>query len=110
MLLSAETAVKQVIHHPDLTLAEYLRLRKVIEHGERFVKDGRLVFFQETDAGHLYRAIVKMGADNRLFLVTFHRAKPRDRRAARRARNQTTKGVARGGARHPAEAGNPTSR
>ena len=114
VLVSAETAVKQATHHPDLTLDEYLCLREVIEYGELSVKDGRLVFFHQTGNGRLYRAIVKAGAEKQVLLVTFHRARPRDRRAARRASRQTPRqtpqGVAHGGARHPAEAGNPTSR
>ena len=45
--LSPETAVKQVIHHDDLTVAEYRLLPEVIERGEAFQrKDGvrRFVF------------------------------------------------------------------
>lgn len=83
--LSAETAIKQVIHHPELTIADYLRVREVIEHGELFAsKEGhRLVFFREFEDGRLYRAIVKLTDTNRTYLATFHRAKPHDLRAAR---------------------------
>ena len=84
--LSPETAVKQVIHHDDLTVAEYRLLPDVIEHGEVLGRnDGvRRFVFHELEDGTLYRVIVKRTPDGHLFLATFHRAKQRDRRAIRR--------------------------
>lgn len=84
--LSPETAVKQVIHHDDLTVAEYRLLPDVIEHGEVLGRDDgvRRFVFHELEDGTLYRVIVKRAPDGHLFLATFHRAKQRDRRSIRR--------------------------
>lgn len=84
--LSPETAVKQVIHHDDLTVAEYRLLPEVIERGEAFEQHDRrrLVVFHQPEGGRLYRAIVKRTREGERFLTTFHRANHRDRQAIRR--------------------------
>ena len=84
--LSPETAVKQVIHHDDLTVAEYRLLPEVIERGEAFEQHDRrrLVVFHEPEGERLYRAIVKRTRNDEQFLTTFHRANQRDRQAIRR--------------------------
>lgn len=84
--LSAETAVKQIIHHDDLAVADYRLLPEVIENGEAFRQDAerRLVVFHELEGGRLYRAIMKRTRDGQLFLATFHRTNQRGRQAMRR--------------------------
>ena len=84
--LSPETAVKQHLHHRDLTVADWRRIPEVIDRGEIFRAAGRhhLIFFHRFDDGRLYRALVKLTSKNELFLATFHLARPQDLRAARR--------------------------
>lgn len=84
--LTPETAVKQVIHHDDLTAAAYRVLPEIVEHGEVFERDsGRLLtFFDEDEDGCLYRTVIKQAPDGACLLATFHRARMRDWRAARR--------------------------
>ena len=90
--LSPETAVKQHLHHSDLTVAEWRRVPEVIERGEvlRAKRRHHLVFFREFDGRRLYRALVKLTSNNELFLATFHRARPHDLRAARRQAGHDT--------------------
>lgn len=83
--LSPETAVKQVIAHSDLGVRHYRWIADLIAGGEMLVQDERrLVFFDEFDTDGLFRTVVKQTPNNELYLTTFHRAKPRDRVAARR--------------------------
>ena len=82
--LSPETAVKQIIHHADLTAADYLRLPDLLEYGEIVAVDGRrFSFFFDFGRGGLYRAVVKQARTNELFLTTFHPAQARNLRSAR---------------------------
>lgn len=91
--LSAESALKQVMHHRDLMLDDYRRLPDVIEGGAVIAEpSGRyLTFFLEMDEGHHYKAAIKQTENDELFLTTFQRIHEKDvSRAKRRA------------ARHPA--------
>lgn len=90
--LSPETAVKQHLHHSDLTVADWRRVPEVIERGEvlRAKRRHHLVFFREFDDGRLYRALVKLTSNNELFLATFHRARPHDLPTARRQAGHNT--------------------
>ena len=116
--LSAESALKQVMHHGDLTLDDYRRLPDVIEGGAVVAEPtGRhLAFFLAVDEHHCYKATIKQTTNNELFLVNFQRIHEKDvprarRRAARPPRSLVTchpGRAAHGGASHPAEAGNPT--
>ena len=101
--LSPDTMLKQLRHHPELTAREYGRLPDLVRSGEAtFDADRRTVTFMQRLEGRWYKAVVKRTA-TALYLQTFHRLRETDRqRALRRA--------ARGGAPHPAGAGNPTSR
>lgn len=86
--LSAESAVKQVINHSDLTTADYRRLPDLIGHGAvSAFNDGRhLTVLREFD-GVLYLAVVKQTAVNELFLKSFHKIGKRDvPRALRRSK------------------------
>ena len=88
--LSPETAVKQVIHHADLTAADYLLLPDLLEYGEVMAIDGRRIsFFFDFGRRGLYRAIVKQTRTNELFLTTFHSAQARNLRRARLYASQT---------------------
>ena len=75
--LSPETAVKQVLHHGDLTPADYRRIPDLIED-ERFQKTGdrKLAFFGYYD-GQWRRAIVKQATSaDELYLASYHKARP----------------------------------
>jgi len=74
--LSPETAVKQVINHGDLTMADYRRIPDLIEN-DRFQKvgDHRLAFFGYYD-GEWHRAIVKQAKTaDELYLASYHKAR-----------------------------------
>lgn len=75
--LSPETAVKQVLHHGELTTADYRRIPDLIED-ERFQKTGdrKLAFFGYYD-GQWRRAIVKQATSaDELYLASYHKARP----------------------------------
>lgn len=123
--LSAESAVKQVINHPDLTTGDYRRLPEVIRSGRMFREpDGRhLAFFLEIDPRHSYKAVVKRTSNDEVFLTTFQKIGNSDvPRAERRSLKKSRRGppdsrgsrpaprhdpAAHGGASPPAEAGTP---
>lgn len=117
--LSAESAVKQVINHSDLTTADYRLLPDLIERGAVSANnDGRHVTVLREFEGVLYLAVVKQTAANELFLKSFHKIGKRDvPRALRRSlgskTGDSTGSAARlpeahGGASRPAVTGNPT--
>lgn len=124
--LSPESAVKQVINHPDLTTEDYRRLPAVIRHGRMCREpDGRhLAFFLEMDSRYSYKAVVKRTANDEVFLTTFQKIGNSDvPRAERRSLKKSRRvppgsrgprsahrhdPAAHGGASHPDEAGNPT--
>lgn len=75
--LSPETAVKQVLHHGDLTAADYRRIPDLIED-DRFQKTGdrKLSFFGYYD-GRWHRAMVKQAkAADEIYLASYHKARP----------------------------------
>ena len=84
--LSAESAVKQVMHHRDLTLDDYRRLPDVVEEGAVIAEPtGRhLAFFLEMDEGHRYKAAIKQTENDEIFLTTFQRIHEKDVPRARR--------------------------
>ena len=90
--LSAESAVKQVINHSDLTTADYRLLPDLIERGAVSANsDGRHVTVLREFEGFLYLAVVKQTAANELFLKSFHKIGKRDvPRALRRSRGSKT--------------------
>ena len=110
--MSPETALKQLKHHRShlrrpLRPEHYRRLPDVVETGRFLVADERrLRFFRVFD--RLCEAVVKRTRNNELFLTTFHFAKAHDLRAAIRRERSFGEIVAHGGARLPAETGNPT--
>ena len=84
--LSASTAAKQALRHPDLAPDDYARVQRILDRGEMF-RDRRdpraAVDFLDMD-GRLWRAVVK-ATENRAetYLVSLHRAHRRQRLAAR---------------------------
>ena len=128
--LSPETAVKQVLNHPDLTTEDYRRLPTVVRRGRLLREaDGRhLAFFMEIASRYSYKAVVKRTSNDEVFLTTFQkignsdvpraerrslqksRRRPPDSRGHRPMNRPTHRRdpAAHGGASHPAEAGNPT--
>ena len=75
--LSAETALKQLARHPDITAEHYRRLPTLLEHGRFGVEsDHRLVFYGKCQ-GRWYRAVVKVTAyTNETYLTSYCRANP----------------------------------
>ena len=74
--LSPETAVKQVLHHGELTAADYRRIPDLIEN-DRFQKTGdhKLSFFGYYD-GRWHRAMVKQAKTaDELYLASYHKAR-----------------------------------
>lgn len=84
--LSAESALKQVMHHGDLTLDDYRRLPEVIEQGAMIAEaSGRhLAFFLEVDEHDRYKAAIKQTGNNEIFLTNFQRIHEKDVPRARR--------------------------
>ena len=83
--LSAWTAAKQARRHPDLAPGDYARAGRILDTGEMFMEGtDRAMGFLEED-GRPWRAVVKATADgSETYLVTLHKARPYDLRAARR--------------------------
>jgi len=75
--LSAETALKQLARHPDITAEHYRRLPTLLEHGRFGVEsDRRLVFYGKFQS-RWYRAVVKVTAyTNETYLTSYCRANP----------------------------------
>ena len=75
--LSAETAKKQLRHHPELDAAEYLTAQKVIDQKTTVVQDGEksLIFIRETYEGTKrgYVVVVKATASGQNLFVTSYR-------------------------------------
>ena len=95
MRLSPESALKQVINHPDLTTGDYRLLPEVIRRGRMLREaDGRhLAFFLGIDHRHSYKAVVKRTSNNELFLTTFQKIRNTDvPRAERRSAEKNAKG------------------
>lgn len=71
--LSAETAIKQASHHPELTPSEYARVQAAMDHG-RQIQDGArsLIYVLEEEQG--YVSVVKStGTGKAVFLTSFRR-------------------------------------
>lgn len=90
--LSAESALKQVTHHRDLTLDDYRRLPVVIEEGAVVAEpSGRYLTFFLVDDHHRYKAAIEQTENDELFLTTFQRIHEKDvPRAKRRAARHPT--------------------
>ena len=86
VLLSDETLAKQKQHHPELTLAEYRLLPKMINTGMVIKEpDQRLVFFESKSTEKLYMAVIKTtenGAEN--YLTSFRQTTDKDMRRKER--------------------------
>ena len=78
--ISPDTALKQ-LKHEDLTVSRYRSLPDLLDRAEILVQEeGRkLAFFRELD-GKPHRAVVKATEKGELYLVSFHRVQPRNRR------------------------------
>ena len=85
--LSPWTARKQRRRHPDLQPDDYARVQHILDRGEAFLQDkGRVMIYLEDD-GRLWRAVVKTTKDrSETYLVTLHKAQPRDLDTARHRR------------------------
>ena len=86
--LSAETAEKQLVRHPDLTVQDYAAVADVVAAPDLAVQDGdrHVVLFKRV--GRLLLAAVKRTADGgETYVVSVFRAHPKDmRRMVRRGR------------------------
>ena len=111
--LSPETALKQRKHEDEghrkpLGARHYRRLPDIVEYGERDRMGHRHLAFYHRIAGDWFRVVVKRTTENEIYLKTFHRVRERHLPPTLRRASQTRNRVAHGGARPPAEAGNPT--
>ena len=80
--LSQNTAAKQSKHR--LAPEDYAHVQDILDEGELFADGNGVVGFAERD-GSLWRVIVRTFRDgSETYLATFHRARRRDRAAARR--------------------------
>lgn len=74
--MSAETALKQLRRHPELTVFDYAEVQRVVSHATRVIQDGpsSLVFLLEpTDAnGHLL-VVKASNSGEGLFVTSFRR-------------------------------------
>lgn len=85
VLLSPETAVKQLINHFDLTKRDYRCLPEVIEKGDVLRRDEHnLAFIHDMNDRHAYFAFIKQTRNNEIFLTSFHKIGRRDRDRASR--------------------------
>lgn len=84
--MSAESAGKQLVRHPDIDAASYQSLDELLAMGEVLRKDARtiIVFGSDSSGAHL-RAVLKRAGknNNELFLTTFHRVDEGRRKKAR---------------------------
>lgn len=80
--LSPENAVKQIVNHGELTMADYRQIPSVLEHGEASPDphgDPRvLVFRRDIDNRYAYKAVIKQTANNEVFLTSFRKEKIAD--------------------------------
>lgn len=111
--LSPETALKQRKHEDEehrkpLDARHYRRLPDLVEYGERERMGHRHLAFYHRIAGDWFRVVVKRTTENEIYLKTFHRVRERHLPPTLRRASRTRNRVAHGGARPPAEAGNPT--
>ena len=77
--LSDDTMMKQLVKRPELTAQDYIRVQPVVERAQLIVKDRDLhrVFIREE--GRLYRAVVKVTADqSEMYLQSFRRTNSDD--------------------------------
>lgn len=83
--LSAATAAKQALRHPDLRVEDYALVQRILDEGELFHVGERFATgFLETD-GRWWRAVFKATRDRaETYLVTLHRARPSNYRATKR--------------------------
>ena len=111
--LSPETALKQRKHEDEghrkpLRAHHYRRLPDIVQHGERERMRHRHLAFYHRINGDWFRLVVKQTANNEIYLKTFHHVRRRHLPPTLQDASQTGNPVAHGGARPPAEAGNPT--
>jgi SPP1 gp7 family putative phage head morphogenesis protein len=92
--LSADTAGKQLRHHPDLSAEDYRRIQAMIERGEAVRQGERHLVLTLTDQGRPYLAVVKATQDGReLYLVSYHRARRHHVRRARERGEVVRRGI-----------------
>lgn len=75
--LSAETALKQLARHPDITAEHYRRLPDLIEHGRFKVESERRLVFYGRFERRWFRSVVKQTTyTNEIYLTAYHRVHP----------------------------------
>ena len=81
--LSAETAVKQAVHHPELRISHYRNLPELISDNDAYKgrDENHLEFFGQIEE-RWYQVVVKQTSNNELFLKTFHEVRARELPAA----------------------------
>lgn len=71
--LSPETYAKQVKRHPDLTLADYLLVQEIVEHGEKYQQDDRNMAFVLNQPGGMVVIVKATMNGNELYATSLYR-------------------------------------
>jgi SPP1 gp7 family putative phage head morphogenesis protein len=83
-MLSATTAAKQLTRHPDVLVADYALVQWLLDNGEARLESGTHVVVMARIDGEIWQAVIKRTRDGReLYLVSLHRARPRNLRSFR---------------------------
>jgi hypothetical protein len=82
VLLSPETVVKQRRQNPDIGLEEYYILPDAIRYGmvaQEYAE--QLLFCYDHHTGRRFLVVVETTLEGKLFVVSFHRTRPRQTKA-----------------------------
>lgn len=92
--LSAETALKQLARHPELTPQDYALAQTTVDGATRRIKDGprSMIFIREAEDGHLL-VVKATQTGERLFVTSFRRISANPSERARLIRQFERRGI-----------------
>lgn len=92
--LSAETALKQLARHPELTPQDYALAQATVDGATRRIKDGprTMIFIREAEDGHLL-VVKATQSGERLFVTSFRRISANPSERARLIRQFERRGI-----------------
>ena len=92
--LSAETALKQLARHPELTPQDYALAQATVDGATRRIKDGprTMIFIREAEDGHLL-VVKATQSGERLFVTSFRRISANPAERARLIRQFERRGI-----------------
>ncbi|MGB3407779.1 MAG: virion morphogenesis protein, partial [Jannaschia sp.] len=95
-VLSADTARKQAVRHPEITPSEYLAAQRVVDQAQHRIDQGanRLIYIREEGTAETgYVLVVKaVLEDGELFIVSFYRLSRDEAQRDREIRRLLKKG------------------